>query len=234
MQNLSKRNKIKSKNKKITKRSTRLTQLELDLINFKSMIGRAFGGSRLKGNPKTKRPFSRKHLIHLILKSSYAKGKYSFLHKRNKSEVDQTVKSLAKRFGIELKDYVNVGNHLHILIKAAHRSQMTKFLRALSGIIPRKILNCEKGKPIDFKFWDGRPFTKIISEGLRPFRYIKKYFDKNRGQATSLSSHRQVKSHKQQVTTRSDALVFNQSEFRSFQSYVEGFDVYDVLAVDTA
>jgi REP element-mobilizing transposase RayT len=158
-------------------------QNSFKLKNDLSQIGKPFGGSQLKGNPKVKRPFSRKHLIHLILKSSKAKGAHSFLHPRNRKKIDPLVRSLAKRFGLSIKDYVNVGNHLHILVKAGHRICLTRFLRTLTGLIPRKLLGCHKTHPLEEPFWDGRPFTKIVSAGKRPFMIIKKYFDKNRKQA---------------------------------------------------
>ena len=159
------------------------TQAEFDLRNYKSQIGKPFGGSKFKGNPKGKRPFSRKHLLHLILKSSHAKGPHSFLHPRNKKRVDALVRALAKKFGVEIRDYVNVGNHLHILIKSSHRNFITRFIRSLTGLLPRKLLKCEKGQPLGFSFWDSRPFTKIIAEGVRPFRNIIRYFNKNKRQA---------------------------------------------------
>ena len=160
-----------------------MKQIDFELINNKSLIGKPFGGAKLIGNPKVKRPFSRKHLIHIILKSSKAKGAHSFLHTRNKKTINDLVKSTARKCHVEIKDYVNVGNHLHILIKAGHRISVTRFLRAVSGLIPRKLLKCEKGNPLDEPFWDGRPFTKIVAAGFRPFKIIKRYFDKNRRQA---------------------------------------------------
>ncbi len=163
------------------------TQFNLDLINYKSQyksqIGKPFGGSSLKGNPKVKRPFSKKHCIHLILKSSRAKGRCSFLHVKNKKTIDALVRRLAKKCGVQIKDYVNVGNHLHILFKCSHRIYMIRFLKSVAGLIPRKILNCEKGSELGYSFWDARPFTKIIALGYRPFQVIRKYFDKNRTQA---------------------------------------------------
>ena len=83
---------------------------------------------------------------------------------------------------MEIRDYVNVGNHLHLLVKCNHRVYLSRFLKSLTGLLPRKIFNCEKGHPLGFTFWDGRPFTKIVAEGFKPFQIIRKYFDKNRWQ----------------------------------------------------
>lgn len=155
---------------------------QLNLINYKSQIGKPFGGSTLKGNPKVRRPFSKKHCMHLVLKSSKAKGRHSFLHTKNKKMIDTLVRNLAKKCKVEIKDYVNVGNHLHVLIKCSHRIYMRKYLRSITGVIPRRLLSCEKGSQLGYSFWDSRPFTKIIAFGFKPFQTIRKYFDKNRRQ----------------------------------------------------
>ncbi|MCC7405672.1 MAG: transposase [Bdellovibrionales bacterium] len=172
---------------------SRKIQQELDLQNEKSMIGKPFGGgSHQQSHPKAKRPFSRRHLIHLILKSSQAKGSRSFLHKNNSPRVNQLVRRQARLNGIQLNDYVNVGNHLHLLIKCAHRRQLIRFVRAVTGLIPRIILNCERGNPLPKSFWDGRPFTKILALGRRTFLVIRKYFAKNRIQANRRQSQKYV------------------------------------------
>lgn len=89
------------------------------------------------------------------------------------------IRSTAQRCGVDVKDYVNVGNHLHLRVKTSHRSLMVRFLRALSGRIPRLVMNCKKGQPLGFKFWDSRPYTKIVAQGLRAFKILHRYFEKN-------------------------------------------------------
>ncbi len=165
-------------------------QLEFDLLNYRSQVGKPFGGSKYKGNPKTKRPFSSRHYTHLILKSSKAKGVYSFLATKNQRRVNEAVRRLAAHFGVELREYANVGNHLHLLVKANRREQISGYLRALSGVLVRIVMNCQKGSPMRAagqrenggKFWDGRPYTKIVAIGLKPFRGIREYIEKNRRQ----------------------------------------------------
>ncbi len=208
----------------------RSRQMSFSGLSCPSMIGVGFGGSKYRGNPKGKRPFSRKHYIHIVLKSSLAVGVNSFLAVRHREYVNRVARSLAAKSGIRLYDFINVGNHLHLMVKASHRSALSKFLRALSGILPRRILNAQKGRPLSLQksrgglhgnkdghgrglgtteahdlqpgdFWDGRPFSKIVVEGCRPFAIIRRYFEKNRRQA---------------------------------QQKVEGFDLldFDVLGVD--
>lgn len=158
-------------------------QLDFEMLNCQSQIGKSFGGSRLRGHPKKKRPFSKRNLIHVILKSSRAKGALSFLHPRHRVKVDRLVRAVAQKTGVEIRDYVNVGNHLHLLIRCSHRDFVTAYLRSLAGLLPRRLMNCEKGRPLGFSFWDARPFTKIVADGRRPFFVIRSYFRKNRKQA---------------------------------------------------
>ncbi len=181
-------------------------QLEFDLLNYRSQVGKPFGGSKFKGNPKTKRPFSSRHYTHLILKSTKARGTHSFLARKHQKRVNQAVRRLAGHFGVELREYANVGNHLHLLVKARRREQLCGYLRALSGVLVRIVMNCQKGNPMrragqrlgvrgamsgrgvdaainGEKFWDARPFTKIVAIGVRPFQNIRKYLEKNRRQA---------------------------------------------------
>ncbi|MCC7402752.1 MAG: transposase, partial [Bdellovibrionales bacterium] len=87
--------------------------------------------------------------------------------------------------GIQLQNYVNVGNHLHLLVKCRHRHQLARFLKTISGLIPRRLMGCQRGTPLAAgeKFWDARPFTKIMASGRKTFEIIRRYFDKNRWQA---------------------------------------------------
>jgi REP element-mobilizing transposase RayT len=164
---------------------SRKIQQELALQNEKSMIGKPFGGSTLRSHPKVKRPFSSQHQIHLILKSSRAKGVHSMLHPKNVDHVNRLVRQFAVENGVHLQNYVNVGNHLHLLVKCRRRRQLASYLKTITGLIPRLILGCQRGNPLSAteKFWDARPFTKIMASGRRTFEIIRRYFDKNRRQA---------------------------------------------------
>ena len=53
--------------------------------------------------------------------------------------------ALAKRYGVRLYRYANVGNHIHLLIKVPSRMIWQRFLRELSGgiaIIVASAPNC--------------------------------------------------------------------------------------------
>ena len=160
-------------------------------------IPRFFGGSLLKSNPKTKRPLSEKDSIHLVLKSERATGSKSMLQRRNVDRIDTLVRKHAKLCGVKIYHFVNVGNHLHLVIRIHDRKLFTRFIRIVTGLIARHVLNQERGlghgnteKTIKEKdrdeaksrFWVARPFTRLIAWG-KDFRFVAQYMDKNRNQA---------------------------------------------------
>lgn len=148
---------------------------------------KVFGGSLLKGNAKEERPISTKHFMHLVLRSSLAKGRRSFLHDKNWRKVNRIVREQAGSAGIKIKHFENVGNHLHIVVLIPSRKALFRFLRSISGIIARFIMGAERNNPKTVKFWDARPFSRIVAWGERSLRPLKEYMHKNREQALGFS-----------------------------------------------
>ncbi len=143
-------------------------------------------------NPKTARPVSCKHANHVVLKSYQAIGSRSFI--RHERWILNKSRSLATRLGVELKDIVVHSNHIHLLLRVSRRRAFFAFLRALCGLIARKITSKERGlaktsnkkasrntsKGNLEKFFAGRPFSRIVSLGRKSYKSIKEYFDLNR------------------------------------------------------
>ena len=144
-----------------------------------------FGGDLLKNShAKGKRPLAGKQPMHLVLRSSIAKGKRSMLYYKNQSVISEIVYSNAKKLGINIIDFVNVGNHLHIIIKLntsnpeSTKYSYCRFIRAISGLIARVVLNVQRGKRLGIKFWDQRPFTRIV-DSWTALKILKNYILKN-------------------------------------------------------
>lgn len=149
---------------------------------FKREIIKNFGGSRLKSNPKTKRPLSTKNAIHLVLKSGQVMGARSMLHYNHANKIAKLIERASKAHGIRLYHFVNVGNHLHLVIKLQHRDDFTPFIRALTGVIARMVLKAERGAAKNIQFWLARPFTRIITWGP-DYNRVCAYMKKNIRQA---------------------------------------------------
>src|SRR5262245_18202332 len=95
---------------------------------------RYFGGSYLKNShAKTKRPLDSKYPIHLVMRSSKAKGSSSMRNPRNFKTVNEIFHSTAKKRGLKVYRFANVGNHLLAVIKLHSIHLWAAFIRELSG-----------------------------------------------------------------------------------------------------
>jgi REP element-mobilizing transposase RayT len=150
----------------------------------KRQTARHFGGILLRGNAKEKRPLSNKDAIHLVLKSQLAVGGRSFLQKKNSVRIESIIRKAAADNGLKIYHFVNVGNHLHLVVKlqqsnlAAGRAAFHSFIRAVTGLIARHVLGAERNNRKGIKFWQARPFTRILSWG-RDYNFICRYMAKN-------------------------------------------------------
>lgn len=139
-----------------------------------------FGGMYLKNyNPKSERPMDSKKALHVVLRSSKATVAMSFKNHRNEQDIWDIIDKHAKRLGIKIYSYANAGNHLHLLLRAKHRDEYNAFIRTITGLIARLVSRSERGKPGKTKFWDARPFSRIVSFAKREFHLAKTYLLRN-------------------------------------------------------
>jgi REP element-mobilizing transposase RayT len=134
------------------------------------------GGVALKPARKLERPLSKKDFIHLILKSEKAKGALSFL--KHDALVRNILRAKAKKFGVTIHDFANVGNHCHLKLKIQCRESFQSFLKAVTCLIARKVTGAKRGRPFG-KFWTGLAFTRIITSRIEDLQ-LRGYFEANR------------------------------------------------------
>jgi REP element-mobilizing transposase RayT len=144
---------------------------------FKTSKRTWHGGTRSKGYRKEARPLSTKKWHHLVLKSNKAQGKWSFLAKHNKLVVTRVLRSQARKWGVEIKEWVNMGNHLHLKLRFQTRSHFQNFLRTVAALISRQITGAKKGNKLG-RFWDGLAFTQVITSNYQEL-YLRRYFKAN-------------------------------------------------------
>lgn len=139
-----------------------------------------FGGAYLKkSHAKLKRPLNSKQALHLVLRSKLAKGERSFLRGARQLQIRKLVERQCDRFGVKMYRYANSGNHLHLLVRPSRRrAEFVAFLRAISGLIARLTMGVERGRAKGIKFWDARPFSRIVSWG-KSFQICARYIEKN-------------------------------------------------------
>jgi REP element-mobilizing transposase RayT len=128
------------------------------------------------------RPLDSKSAMHVVFKSSLAKGKFSF-RGANLGKVDQTVKRISKRYGVTIHRYANAGNHLHILFSCRNRVLLQRWLKVLPQSVMFIVTKLNRLTSLQSLvgrkyFYDYRPFTRVV-QGFRNFVYCRNYIEKN-------------------------------------------------------
>ena len=142
-------------------------------LNFAKHFARnlSFGGSLLKRgtNPKRARPLDSKRPVHLVLRAE----KSTMRQPRHYARVNEIVSDVARRRGLRIYEYANVGNHLHLLLKLPRRRAWNAFIREVTGRIAR----------LTRVRWANRPFTRVVAGWRKAYRAVKDYVRLNRFEA---------------------------------------------------
>lgn len=133
-------------------------------------------GSTLRNRRKGRgtRPLSTKDSMHLVLRSSKAKGDWSFKRKENESKINSILARFSKRYYVQIISCANVGNHLHLHIQLIKRSTYKPFIRAITAAIAMAVTGASRWKKLGIQFWDYRPFTRVV-QGLKALTSIREY-----------------------------------------------------------
>jgi REP element-mobilizing transposase RayT len=171
------------------------------LAGFEKLGVREFGGSLIKGNAREARPIAIKKPMHLVMRSSLATGELSFLRSVRSRKIEAAVKRLGERTGVRVYRYANSGNHIHLLVLPRSRAAFKAYLRAITGLIARITLGVERGRALGKKFWDARPYTRIIEWG-REFKAVAAYVAQNTLEALGFIPY-QPRKHKSRLQSAS-------------------------------
>ena len=149
---------------------------------FKLKKSDVFGGTLLKGNAKKARFIPRTLPMHITLKSDMATGALSML--KCDRDIRKIIEKQARFAGVKLYDFVNVGNHIHILAKFHNRVLYKRFIRSITGLIARRVLGAQRGaaSAAGVKFWAYKPYSRIIHAGRRHYQNVRTYMAKNRAE----------------------------------------------------
>ncbi len=141
------------------------------------------------------RPISIKHTMHLVLRSTQAKGEWSFRNAKHDKNIRRIVEKFAFVYGIRVISIANAWNHLHLQIKLSNRFTYAPFIKAITGAIAMSVTGRSRwsktGKEDSTrasadtktlrskaKFWDHRPFTRIAAS-FREFLNLRDYVRMN-------------------------------------------------------
>jgi hypothetical protein len=153
-------------------------------VLFFDPISKFFGGALMKGRRKTQRPLAFKRPLHIVLKSSKARGKLAFMNPRNKGEIEHWLVEFAKVNGIRVYQIAVSRDHIQLLIRFPNRASYKCFIRSITGTLPRSVLGFEHPNE---SFWDHQPFSRIIEWG-KDYRGVMVYLNKIRLEANGLIS----------------------------------------------
>lgn len=125
------------------------------------------------------RPVGEGVTMNLTLRSTQARGQWSFRNERNWRAITTITAKFCERFNVRVVRLSNVGNHLHFHVLFMCRKSYVKFIRALTSAIASAITGCSRWtKGIPTPFWDQRPFTRLI-RNIKEWEIFDRYLDLN-------------------------------------------------------
>lgn len=160
----------------MTKRIIRNQELRVYAARNPSAHGGAF--QRTRYGRSRPRPLSSQASVHLTLRSSRAKGPWSFRMPQHVERIQKLTAKFTHKYGIRLHSMANVGNHLHLHLQLGHRQNYAPFIRALTAAIAMAVSGKSRWKKSQGKFWDQRPFTRLVV-GKRAFLRLQDYIEIN-------------------------------------------------------
>lgn len=146
---------------------------------------KSYGGELLKTRKGRRggRPLDTRNTMHLVLRSSKAKGEWSFRRPENAIKIRRIMDKFARKNGVKVLSLANVGNHLHFHIKLTNRYTYRPFIRAITAAIAMAITGASRwSKPAQnakVRFWDYRPFTRVV-HSFRAFLNLRDYIQINK------------------------------------------------------
>lgn len=141
----------------------------------------AYGGELLKtrAGRSRGRPIDTKNSMHLVLRSSKAKGAFSMRKPQHAQAIKNILTRFSLKYGIAIKTFANVGNHLHIHVLIRNRHTYKPFIRAVTAAIAMAVTGASRWRSSSLgKFWDYRPFTRVVA-GYLANNTLTKYIEVN-------------------------------------------------------
>lgn len=140
---------------------------------------KAFGGPLLrKAKHRTSRPITSKSPMHLVLKSSKAKGSWSFLHVHHQKKLRLMILQYGRKYRIKIRELSFANEVIHMLIAIRSKNDYLKFIRTITCAIAMKISKMnrlshrDKKTKSKLKFWDFRPLTTVAESRWGSYKKI--------------------------------------------------------------
>ena len=150
-----------------------------------------YGGElrKTRDGRRTARPLSYQESMHVVLRSSKAKGDWSLKKAKHRKNILRLMEKFSVMYDVHVLSMANVGNHLHIHLKLSSRPAYKAFIRAISGAIVMAVTGVSRWKKRTadkLRFWDHRPYSRIVLS-LRQFLTLKDYIAENQLEGQNIS-----------------------------------------------
>ncbi|MGE3681269.1 MAG: transposase [Bdellovibrionales bacterium] len=174
---------------------------------FPNESRRFFGGRLLLGRRKGRRPLSSTEAVHVVFRSSWARGENSLLKTYNKNPVIGIIRSVTHRYRVRIYRLAVASNHVHLILKFGSRDLYKAFIRVVTGRIANHVMKSNSFK--DFiqtvlssglahldeiqgkgqRFFQFRPFSRVLHWG-RDYRTCCDYVTQNELEAIGFLEYR--------------------------------------------
>lgn len=137
------------------------------------------------------RPLATKESMHLVLRSTKAKGAWNFRKPNHQKSIQRIIDNFSRKYGVRVYNYANVGNHLHMHFRLSKRALYRPFIRALTSAIAMAVTGVNrwnKSPSGALKFWDRRPFTRVLV-GCKSWLGLKDYIQVNQLEGEGFQRH---------------------------------------------
>ncbi|QDK44483.1 hypothetical protein DOM22_04575 [Bdellovibrio sp. ZAP7] len=128
------------------------------------------------------RPLSTKDPIHLVFKVNKTAVKKGLRHPRNFLVLTRVLRKYAFKFYVKVEQFSVQHDHIHLLVRGGHRSQLQSFLRVLAGQFAQRLTDTFDTKNDGPKVWRYRPFSRVV-KGYKAYRIVRDYIQLNECEA---------------------------------------------------
>jgi REP element-mobilizing transposase RayT len=146
------------------------------------------GGAVRPHRRKLERPVSTRRPMHIVLSSRRARGAWDL--REHERAVRKALRDMARRFGVRVYEFANVGSHLHMLVRVRRREAFQDFLRSFAGIVARRVTGARRGRPTG-RFFSVLAWSRVVSWG-RDCLGVRHYIFRNEIEASSGSGVRRA------------------------------------------
>jgi REP element-mobilizing transposase RayT len=136
----------------------------------------SYGGAVIKRIQR--RPVLPRRAHHITLRASQARREWSFLRPKNYALVRTILRRQARKHGVALESFVNVGNHLHLKVRPQTRQGFANFLRSATCLLSRAITGARKGRPLARRFFDVLAWSRVVRTWAEE-KILDRYFSDN-------------------------------------------------------